>query len=179
MGTFRTSSPGSISSNPERTALRRRWGELGYIEVWQQRADSWYIKRWLLIKKKKTKQKTRYLQVKDFSAFLCMGKCRSLGLHPDSLRAHHQEWLQSYDCYTAGILFLLSFLRPHWLTFRGCRAAIADDCDILCLLIWQETFRFSPPRLIWVLSKHVKPLFWAVQILNEFSNVPEHLLWER
>ena len=41
-GIFRTSSPGgSISSNPEKTAPRRQGGEPGYIEVLQQRADSW------------------------------------------------------------------------------------------------------------------------------------------
>ena len=39
-GIFRISSPGSsISSNPGRTALRRWWGEIGYLEVLQQRAD--------------------------------------------------------------------------------------------------------------------------------------------
>ena len=38
-GIFRTSGPGgSISSNPEKTALRRRGGKPGYIEVLQQKA---------------------------------------------------------------------------------------------------------------------------------------------
>ena len=44
-GIFRTSTPeGSISSNPERTAPRRRGVELGYIGVLQKRADSRNIK---------------------------------------------------------------------------------------------------------------------------------------
>ena len=38
----------------------------------------------------------------------------------------------------------LSSLRAHQLTFVV--AAIADDCDILCLLIWQELFHFSDSK---------------------------------
>jgi len=45
---FRSSSPeGSISSNPERTALRRGGREPDYIEVFQQRAGSLKVKRLL------------------------------------------------------------------------------------------------------------------------------------
>ena len=51
VGIFRMSSPeDSISSNPERTALRRRGEKPGYLEVLQQRAGSLNIKRLLLIK---------------------------------------------------------------------------------------------------------------------------------
>jgi len=41
------------------------------------------------------------------------------------------------------ILFVsfLSSLRAHWLTLGG--AAIDDDCDVFCLLIWQAIFYFS------------------------------------
>ena len=47
VGIFRTSSPGdSISSNRERTALRRQEGEPGYAEVLQPRALN--IKRLML-----------------------------------------------------------------------------------------------------------------------------------
>ena len=54
---FRTSSPGgSISSNPERTAPRRRGDEPGYIKVLQQRAGSLNIKRLLLIKENQISQ---------------------------------------------------------------------------------------------------------------------------
>jgi len=50
-GIVRTLNPGdSISSNPERTALRRCRKESGYTEVLQQRAGSLNIKRLLLIK---------------------------------------------------------------------------------------------------------------------------------
>ena len=53
VGIFRTSSPGdSISSNPERTALRRRREETGYAKVLLQRAGSLNIKKLLLIKEK-------------------------------------------------------------------------------------------------------------------------------
>ena len=50
VGIFRTSSPGdSISSHPERTALRRQGREPGYIGVSQQGAGSLNVKI-LLIK---------------------------------------------------------------------------------------------------------------------------------
>ena len=53
VGIFRMSSPeDSISSNPERTALRRRGEKPGYLEVLQQRAGSLNIKKVLLIKEK-------------------------------------------------------------------------------------------------------------------------------
>ena len=70
VGIFRTLSlEYSISSDPERTAPRR-WGEdPGYMEVLQQRAGSFKIKRLLLI------QENQISQVKEFSVFLCMGIC--------------------------------------------------------------------------------------------------------
>ena len=50
---FKTSCSGDrISSNPERTSLRKWGGELVYIEVLQLRASSLIIKRLLLIKGK-------------------------------------------------------------------------------------------------------------------------------
>ena len=72
VGIFRTSSPAcGISSKPERTASRRRGDEPGYIRVLQQRAGSLNIKRLLLIKE------NQICQVKEFSAFLCMGRCKN------------------------------------------------------------------------------------------------------
>ena len=72
---FETSSPGdSTSSNRERTALRRGGEEPGYIEALQQWAGSLNIKRLLLIKE------NQLSQVKEFSTFLCVGRCKSLGL---------------------------------------------------------------------------------------------------
>ena len=45
VGIFRTSSYGdSISSDPEKVALRRQGEEPGYIEVFQQRAGRMNIK---------------------------------------------------------------------------------------------------------------------------------------
>ena len=74
VGIFRTSSLGdSISSNPERTALRRQGDEPGYIKVLQQRAGSLNIERLLLIKE------NQISQVKEFSAFLYKGRGKSLG----------------------------------------------------------------------------------------------------
>ena len=54
----------SISSDPQRTALRRQGEEPGYTEILQQRAGSPNIKRLSLIKENHTSQ------VKDFSVFL-------------------------------------------------------------------------------------------------------------
>ena len=47
-------------------------GEPGYIGVLQQRAGSLHVKRLLLIKG------NQISQVKEFSAFPCMGRCKSL-----------------------------------------------------------------------------------------------------
>ena len=96
---FKISSPGdSISGDPEKTALRRRVEEPGYIEVLQQRAGRLNIKRLLFIKGNKISQ------VKECSTFLCIGSCTSLGspksflsyyltnlrpVHPEFLSAHH------------------------------------------------------------------------------------------
>ena len=64
MGIFRTSSrEDTVSNDPERIALRR-WGEEScYIEVLQQRASSWNIKKRLLL------FKTRYPKLRDFALF--------------------------------------------------------------------------------------------------------------
>ena len=130
-------------------------GELGSTEVLQQRAGSWNIKRLLLIKE------NQISQVKEFSAFLCMRRCKSLGS------------LKSFLCYApqlsgASILcfLILSFLKLH--RWGGCSltmarwpagipcvhpefpqpygvAAISDGCYILCSLLWQTIFYFSLP----------------------------------
>ena len=74
VGIFRTSSLGdSILSNPERTATRSQGEEPVYIEVLQQRAGSLNIKRLLLIRE------NQISQVKEFSTFLCVGRCGRLG----------------------------------------------------------------------------------------------------
>ena len=72
--TFKTASLGDdVSVAPERTALRRGGEEPGYIEVLQQRADSMNINRLLLMKE------NQISQVKEFSTFVCRGRCKSLG----------------------------------------------------------------------------------------------------
>ena len=68
---LRDSSPGNtISSSPERTALRPRGEEPGYRNF---ATISLNVKRLLLIKE------NQISQVKEFSTFLYMGRCRSLG----------------------------------------------------------------------------------------------------
>ena len=71
----------SISGNPEGTALRRRYREEpGYIE--------------LLIKENQVSQ------VKEFSAFLCMGRCRSVGLLKSFLSYALQLSRSSILCFS-------------------------------------------------------------------------------
>ena len=48
--------------------------EPGYIGVLQQKPGSWNIKRLLLLIKE-----NQISQVNECSAFLCMGRCKSLG----------------------------------------------------------------------------------------------------
>ena len=73
-GNFKTSGPGDSNSyKPERTAPRRQGGEPGYIEVLQQRVGSQNIKRLSSVKE------NQIAQVKEFSTFLCMETCKSLG----------------------------------------------------------------------------------------------------
>ena len=52
----------------------KRWGEeSGYIEILQQRTGGLNTKWFLLI------QENQIFQVREFSAFLCMERCKSLG----------------------------------------------------------------------------------------------------
>ena len=140
-GIFRTSSlGGSISSNPERTAPRRQGGKPGYIEVLQQRAGSPNVKRLLLIKENQVSQ------VKEFSIFLCMGRCKSLGSLKSFLWCAPEVSGASILCF-----HILSFLRAHQLILEG---YIANDCDILCLPIWLEIFHFSSCPLVPIEREH-------------------------
>ena len=72
---LRTSSPGhSISDNAEKTVLKRQGGRCQDIQkFWQQKTGSRSIKGSLLIKE------NQMFQMKEFSAFLCIGRCKSLG----------------------------------------------------------------------------------------------------
>ena len=101
---------GSISSNPERTTLRRCWrSQIIHREVLQQRTSSLNVKRFFKIKE------NQIPQVKEFSAFLLMGRCKSLEVLKSFLwyashlfvarilcfhllssisPAHHLQWLQ-------------------------------------------------------------------------------------
>jgi len=119
----------------------------------QQRAGGLDIKRLLLVKE------NQISQVREFSTFLCLGRCESgltgivplicvsalLGqypvffAHPErSFGAHHREWLQ-LDGYQVPCVLPL----PECPGGSHGRAAIADDCDVLFFLIWQETLPFS------------------------------------
>ena len=70
-GIFRTSSlGGSISQNPEKTAPRRQWGRDRLYRSLQQKAGNPNLKRL---------KENQICQVEVFSAFLYMGRCKSLG----------------------------------------------------------------------------------------------------
>ena len=123
----------SISGSSEKLLQGGEVERPGYIEVFNKGADRWKVKR-------------LWLQVKEFSVFLCMGRYMSLGSlklftwytpHPSQasilyfhilsfLRGHHRERLPFDGCWMAGILSFLRLLRlssSHW------RAVMADDCD--------------------------------------------------
>ena len=148
MRIFRTSNLGdSISSNPERTALRRKGEKSHYIEICNKRQVVWTSKVFLWIKE------NQISQVKEFSAFLCLGRCKNLGplksfisyasqllgpvpcafSHPEFFRAPCREWLQPDGWQITGILLLPECLEGwnHWWLWHP------------CLLIWQEIFHFS------------------------------------
>ena len=97
------------------------------------------------------KKKTRYLKLGNLTLFyvweaagiwahwnmICqLSGAMTLCFHIQSfLKLHLREWLPSDGCLMAGSL--LSPLRDH---HCGNGGAIANDCDILCLWIWQAIF---------------------------------------
>ena len=107
-GIFRTSNGwDSISSNPEITSPRRQ-EKPGYTDLLQQRAGSLNFKRLLLIRG------NQISQVKKCSAFLWMGRCKSL----DSLKS-----FLSYASPLSGAS--LSELELRW----GSPAGVGSDCS--------------------------------------------------
>ena len=122
-------SPGrSLSDSSEGLLWRSKRGtRIHREEFWPQRPGSRNIKRLLLIKENQTSQ------VNEFSAFLCMGRCKSLGS------------LILFLWYTpslsrASILLFSSWI-PSGCTVGGsCSGCWFDGCHILCLLIRQAVF---------------------------------------
>ena len=159
VGIFRTSSSGgSISSIPERIAPRRRgWGEPGYVGVLQQRAGSVNVKRLLLIKK------TRYVKLRNLVLF-CVWEGARVWVHWNHSFDMHLSSLRPVSCvFTSWVSSGLtvgracSLMAARWQVFfptwvpsgltssPQAGAAIADDCDVLCLLIRQAIFHLSIP----------------------------------
>ena len=110
-----------------------------YMSFCNKESGNWNIKRcWL--------KKTRHLKFKEFSAFLCIGRCKSLGslksflwhTAPLSGASIHTFWCwvppqgvtAAVGYYMAGILFL-SWI-PSGLTFRAAVMWWLDSCSILC-----------------------------------------------
>ena len=75
VGIFRTSNLGdSISSDPEGTTMEKQGEEPDCIQALQQSTSRLNIKRLLFIRE------NHITQVKEVSAFLCMGRSKTLGL---------------------------------------------------------------------------------------------------
>ena len=49
-------------------------------------------------------------------------------------------------------------------------AAIAGDCDSLCLLIWQETFHFSHVLVIYLLGANTSVIATIILLVTETLN---------
>ena len=119
----------SISDRSEGLVWRGQGGARIY-EFLQQRPGGQNFKRLLLIKENPLSG------VKEFSAFVCMGRCKSLGS------------LKSFLCYApqlsgASILcfLILSSFRAHH-RWRGPGGVMwwLEGCSSLCFLIWQAIF---------------------------------------
>ena len=101
---------------------------------------------------------TEISQVKEFSAFLCMGRCKSLGslksfpsyasqLSGASILCFsHPELTLESSCNLMAVSWqvFFSFLSALWLTLEGWNRWWLWH---LCLLIRQEIFHFSGRRL--------------------------------
>ena len=135
VGIFRTSSLGdSMLSNP--------WERLGgvgmsdYIEICNKGQIVWISKIFLWIKENQVSQ------VREFSAFLYMGRCKSLGSLKSLLSYASQLSEATCLCFhlpsssglsvSSGCSLIPAISHrcsfPSWVLWR---AGIADDCDIL------------------------------------------------
>ena len=84
------------------TAAKRQWGSQDLQVFLQQRPGSRNIKRLLLFKE------NQISQVKEFSTFLCMGRCKSLSSLKAFLWCAPQLLGASILCF-----LILSFFRVH------------------------------------------------------------------
>ena len=83
--------------------------------------------------KKERKKEKQTSRVNEFSTFLCMGRCKSLGSLKSVL------WYGPYLSRASILVFSFQNSLPvHSLC--GCGGWKFDGCSILCLLIWQTTF---------------------------------------
>ena len=157
---LRTQAQDAASQTAQRDCCEEVREQPGYVRVFQQRPGSGNIKILLLVKENQTSQ------VKEFSIFLCMGRCTSLGslksflwytpklseasilcfLILSLLRVHPRGWLQWLD--GGHPVSIPSSLRAH---HRGWGVAVMwwlDGGNILCLLIWQQHFLWHTPSLL-------------------------------
>ena len=125
---------GSFSDISKRLLLRGKGESRGYrilcTHTHTQIPGSGNIEKLLLIKEKQTSQ------VNKFSAFLCMGRYKSLGLMKSFLWCFSAIW--AISCLSSS---WVPHSVHHWGWWRGWWLG---DKSILCLLIWQVTFFFCP-----------------------------------
>ena len=138
----------SISGNSERLFRRGKGGQPGYIRVFATKDQVVGIKRLLSIKE------NQIYQVREFSAFLCMGRCKTWAHCNHAFDMHLSylgpvsyvlsSWVSS-GCTVVGVLQLRA-LSPSWvpsgLIIWAAVMWWLDGCNSLWLPIWQVTFCF-------------------------------------
>ena len=144
----------TVSQIRLRNCPKEARGGAGYRGVFatNKRPGSRNIKRLLLIKE------NQISPIEEFSTFLCMGRCKSLGslksflwyapqlsrasilcfLIPSLLRVHCWGGCRSW-LLDGGHSLFPSWV-PLWLAIGAAVMWWLDGCNILCLLIWQIIF---------------------------------------
>ena len=137
---FRTPAWGTESQVTERTALRRRGAESGYVEVGKKGQIVWPSKDYCNWRRPDIKRRNSVLFcVWGYSRLGSMKSVLSLAFppsvpgtlcfsHPESPGCSHREGLQSGRCEITGVLRVPGARR----LMKSCwRAGIADECGIL------------------------------------------------
>ena len=116
----------SISDNSERLLWRGKGGA-GYIR-------DFCNKRPCIWNQKITIKENQVSQVKGFSAFLCMGRCK--------IWAYWNHSLDMYLSYLGPLSCVFSSESPQGALLEVAMMWWLDGWNIYCLLIWQVIFLF-------------------------------------
>ena len=151
-------SPGCLSHSSEELFWRGKVGDRIYRSFcWKQNKTKCVVEHKKITANYQKKKKKRRLK---FSAFLCVGRCRSLGLLKSFLLI-----------YSHPIFFYPEFPSGHIIQ----KAAVADGgqhsmftgmaVSSFCLLKWQATFFFSLWPSLWTLMILKNPFLCYVTII--------------